>query len=1016
MATKRKASPQKTNEAQKLTQKQMEFSLAVNVNDEATTGFKQLQNINPNKQLKAITPRAGIRQRENIGNPLSSNPVPFTESFNFVPAFTGTYAFGTVTYIVGTTTQVGMTDYVYQSSGFNKLSDVSYYAQAFPATTGNITLRVYQFDPSTNTQGNLIDTSTNTIDISTLYGVPTAYTLIKFNMNSQMLEKDKFYLFDLQSSTATTVNFTAVALNPVPGQSYGVYQQNAPTLPQKFINVQEPIFGCPGYSMSLVAIGSQSNVVPDITAIQVSNQDDVPSFYISSKQLTQSQANLGSLTLAKTDGTVQPMIVDDGLGVVPVPNANIGVGIINPSYYKAGYVAAFYGSKMVGFNHNWGLFYGSQLKNRVKTVQYTSTINTTPNTNTPNTKTVVEKVMDDAHYLMFKRYKQEPTDTSDVIIPILGEVIVDAPTINSFGYTQDWRNAKTHSFLSGVYEYAIEWIDNQGFSYNPGTYDPSSYTTGAISPYQSIHGDNAPGGTGLDLQIGEDVVVYDTTSMQAYNQRGQNTRFIVDCTFNNPTILAQASTSDFRFYLNVSGASYHDNRIAYVNFGGYAISMTIPVPKFPTTHGWSCNIYRRTLSQVDITSIGNDNAQQFPRSQPGSTFVRVGSINTITAGVTTVSFYDNFPTPSGPTFDLDYYIPRAADMEQYKGHLIAIGDPLYPNFIFPSRNPQPDFHLDDAFELAFPPGDTYFTAIATLGDDCFLFSNHGTILLKQTSQEPPYFINKVVSTNLGCICTSKGIVKVGQRLLIPTSEGLKWFDGSSFISAEVKLNNIWNQIDYSQQNWNFRGTDYGYVPAFDIQAIYDPLSKQVFYLMPKVANEPQTIYVLNIQPGQNTMSYVGVGSSEWSTTDNNSNTTSLYYDAFKGTIGCSDGTSVFILDKAQTVDSLNNIGSFGIPIQTIIESLDVDFAEKTQIVSFRVWGNGLIDKLSLYSDRSLVADGVVPSILLDTYGAKGKEIPLNYAAKTYFRWKIESTDPKFVLKGWEVVYKNQGVKSFDDVQ
>jgi hypothetical protein len=111
--------------------------------------------------------------------------------------------------------------------------------------------------------------------------------------------------------------------------------------------------------------------------------------------------------------------------------------------------------------------------------------------------------------------------------------------------------------------------------------------------------------------------------------------------------------------------------------------------------------------------------------------------------------------------------------------------------IFPSRNLQPDFYAGEAFQVAFTAGDTYFNACVTFGNAFYAFSNHGTWRIDFIGGQTP-FILRQVSTKLGCISTSKGIVKIGNKLFIPTIEGLKIFDGENYESAEGTINNVWN--------------------------------------------------------------------------------------------------------------------------------------------------------------------------------------------------------------------------------
>ena len=986
-------------EIQKLDNKNINFGLVKNVNDEVIPGFKTLQNVNPGNIAKSFVQRAGLRQNAKGGtisvtttNNYNANDQSITNEVN------GKYYGALLSPIV---------DYSLSAPGnlYNTMFYAFQVAVPYDMFLLNLKVQIRQTkNPGTLPAGtklkcsiyngvspfgpkqlmpSLVATASVTYDL-TLTNQYT-YSMVEFDFVAPLVELQAGhnYICELEIIKNSisdlpfqNIEFRSIANSDI-GQGIIITSDSA----NKYAKTYQSYTGDPNSYLPWFSVGigiSSNSSVNGITHIQPSNQDSDSRYYISGVQDGVNKSGViknqeGYLNLNTTK-----MIDPASVNGITVLNQYTGQGIINPLDFVSGYPGSFYGFKAVGSFHNWIIALGSQLKNKVPVI-----VQPTPGLYAKSL------IIDNPNYMIAKRYTIPPDPGIETVIPCTADVIQDPVTyvVSTIEFT---NGINLSGIKSGQYEYAIEWIDEQGFSYAPGTYDPATINKNAVS-YKSKYD-------------------YDTTSMKSYVQRNQNTRFMVDLTFNNPSIPNGSSAGMFN-------GNYGD---FIANNNHYSVAFTIPLPKSPTPYGWSCNIYRRRLTQVDDTKYASTiQSEQYPILYPGEPFIKLATFNTLNSALPPViNFTDNFYEPILTTsFDLDLYMPRPADMDEFKGHIIAVGDPIYPNYIWPSRNDEPDFHVQDAFQVAFPAGDTYFNACMTFNDCFYAFSNHGTWQISFIGGQTP-FVLKQISNKLGCISTSKGIVKVGNRLLMPTVEGLKMFDGANFANAEGSINNIWNNIDIKQQDINLGGTPavvVGHVPAYDVTGAYDPSTKQVIYKIPAVGEDPPTIYVLNVENLIKTTfasPFQGTGDGTWQTYDNTLNLIDFYEDPFENAVGCTDGNNLFVYDKTLVYDALTNTGGLKTnDIDSVMESSDIDFGEATIIKSFRIWGNGIVT-LSFYIDRELTTLKILPGETLDLYGAKGLQANLGYKAQ-YFRWKIESTDPNFQFKGVEILYSNKGIKSFD---
>lgn len=978
-----------TQEIQKLTQKNMAFSLIKNVNDEAIPGFINLQNVNPGAIAKSLIQRAGIRQNGIPGQ--TNNGVVGSLSMSGQPASTALYGNGLLPQV----------DYTLSSP--HNLVQTIFYAFSFQCKTNfspailtlNAGLILPFAMPPTATLKCSIYTGASDYTLNqpmgakiadaitpiSIAGLASNLQVLQFHFNAGISFVSKHsYIILLEVINAAGV------LNNMQFQSFNNTNMGVgliyTTTPSGAYVQESAIPACPWFAFDFNV--TAATPMTNIKHAQASNLDASQSYYISGVEDNIAAANgsilnqVGFLNLNSTK-MIDPTIINNIPGLL---NLNTGNGIINPLLFNQGYIGTRYGFKYTGSFHNYFIALGSQLSGKVPVRQ--------------NATTPADKVIDNANGMICKRYTQ-PNGT-DTVIPVTGTVTAPVVSYNIVfaGFLENGVAvpivAANGGLISGQYEYAIEWIDAQGFIYNPGSYDPAenNYIFKTIGGY----GNSA-------------YVNYDTTSINSYVQNNQNTRFMVDITANNPQV-----------------NNAHAGQSGPVGACTYQLQFTIPFPTTPANNinsGWACNIYRRTLTQVNdslkyVSGVVNYALQ----SEIGAGFIKVATVPIIQTGQSYFTFNDSFTTPPlTTTFDDDLYIPRPADMDEFKSHIIAVGDAIYTNYIFPSQNDEPDFHISDAFQVAFPAGDTYFNACYTLNDSFYAFSNHGTWQISFVGGQTP-FILKQISNKLGCISTSKGIVRIGTKLLIPTIEGLKAFDGANYYNAEGALNYVWNNIDTNQTMINLGGNPavmVGHVPAYDITGAYDPSTKQVVYKIPAVNNDPPTIYVLDVASMiKSTFSnpYMPQPDGAWQTFDNALNLIDVFDDPFLNGVGATDGTYLYIYDKTQGYDAPLSTGSVSNgSITSIMESSDIDFSEKTMIKSFRIWGHGNVT-LTFSLDRETGSQKILSNIQLDTYGAKGLMANLNQVCN-YFRWSLDTTDQNFEFRGIEIVYANSGVKEFDTV-
>ncbi len=479
---------------QKLTAKNISFGLVKNVNDEVIPGFKVLQNVNPGNVAKSLIKRAGIRQNGTI-----QTEHGVVESFG-VP-IGANYYFGT-----GLTQQV---NYDYSTQSNIKYS--MYYAFSFNAPTDNymtsleivctrinvntavpagckLNCKIYNGQTDYNNNqvyilGSLVAISSSILDLADLNNDPNYKLGLKFEFNNVKLTAGQGYIFVLEllkndpindpiyNNIMFNVSETQVNnINSV-GLCYSTTTSGASiydgggnflgyaggfnlTTPIVFTNV---LVNYPP-SFNVNTVSAITTIGYDITNIECSNIDIDNTYYVSGMEEDvldykgQTKNRLGNLKV----NNVKMLDPAQGnpLSTSGLLNLYTGVGIINPLDFNQNEIGAEYGFKSVGSYHNYFIPYGNQLKNKVpiKEIVVPGIFNKS-------------FVIDNANGMMFKRYSVNNVET---MIPVTAEVIADPVKVeyqlnttfnNGFSYIVD----NTIALYTGQYEYAIEWIDNQGF-------------------------------------------------------------------------------------------------------------------------------------------------------------------------------------------------------------------------------------------------------------------------------------------------------------------------------------------------------------------------------------------------------------------------------------------------------------------------------------------------------------------------------------------------------------------------
>ena len=946
----------KGSEVQKLTNKQILWSLQQNVNDEGATGFKQLSNVNLHPQSGAVIQRDGLVQSGLLGYKNLGNV--FT-----LPAFAGLPA-APVNYSQFNDDVLGITSpmFIFQSTQTVTVQSITL---MLSRTAGSLppgpwpSIQLREYDPDLQRFGPVVGILNSPAGETILASpTPTPFT------------------FTLQTGSCIIrigITYAIQIVFPVPAY-YGTGNQD--------ITIQMQVGDTAHYSLAGSATFSGKSTVyrignffpvTTITATKVVG-NGIYGFQL--KQIlcptglsadrvfsaTYTPAGLpqDSGILYAYPPSLENTINMTGTGnLLPAVNTVNGFSTaLQPAYL---YPTCYYGHKIVQNVHQFLIGLGSNLPGKNATAQsYQITKRAKGDTGftflTPN--------------VFFNTY---PT-----------AVAFQRGAGGDFAWATASGDAGTY-IREGRYEYAIEYIDKTGYSYETeipdGTIRQVATPNAATTDLNVAGAQNTAALNGLApgaklIKFGELVYGVNITvppPAGPYPGNGWLNYPIVNIyrrvTQNVQEIAGQYSvlyTPDSPFML-VSALNSTPPAAGYVN------NITQP--------GWSWNAASQVWTYADGVKF-------YPATDP-----HPGLIAGATPMVTSTTELSR----------KDYYIPKAVDIDVFNGKLIAVGDPAYQNVIFPARDLISDFYVDDEMIVTFPPGDTYFTAVKVHGMFCYIFSKHGTWLLRQTSTVAPFFYLQQINSKLGCISTSKGIIQAGNILLVPTAEGLQMFDGASYRPIDQKINDIFHAIDYTEHPITTTGSPSittTHIPAFTLEGIYDYKTTNAVWLMPPDNQGNRAIYVYNMDH------------SCWFNFTI-PDVKGIFFDAVDNKVKLITSQYIMSMEPILTQDCLTDGGYTQTPIGVTIETTDIDFQEKTTYKSLRVWGTGTIS-IDVYIDRAATTTIHLDNVVLDTYGAKGIQIGLGWIGN-FYRFKITSSSGPVEIKGYEVLYANQGVKMFDQV-
>ena len=917
MAKKKSAQPTD----QKFTQKNIDFSLVKNVNEESIAGFLQLSDTNPSAVVGSVVSRNGIKQSDILGT-LPGNS-QFVKGFNGdnqpIPTaldFDLFFEYYLTRNPIGAYPLPGFV-VVMDKTGY--LSSVSLQLKINPlmlsTITNTMTLIISEYNINSKSIVESVGVSVNSNNSNTL--TTLAYTAMTWQIQKSatdttapLLSSGKAYLIQIYNTLQLNSRFIELFSVPADVNNFALAQYTQPTLPTVFTQMNL----CPVYDLVLknltgvsILNGNKIGVMPSI--------NDKGYYFSNLRPATGTLPISGGVSL-KQPGTTGELVLFD-----PQLPASTNFDL------NRSFPGAEYGFKILNVGHDFGIGLGSQISNK--------------------------------NYPIFKRIKGLNSAipvVASVIMPIIGYVVAaEAVAYNSETHPD---TKPTSGLFRGDYQYALQWIDKAGHAYMPDG-DKNSImqiSMVGVTPASDASGIDKLNFSVYDVTLTINLPQFPLASLLDFSTLNIYRKSIAQ---TDPTITVPVDPYGGPAHLNVNSDGYIDSTVQLDTF--------------------------KMIKSIDLTSIF---------ITPPSDITWNGTLNQIT-------FKDTARATGSDTFDFDYYIPNPADIEIYKGHVVAIGDTKYPNFIFPSRNFYTDFYLTDIYSVVFPEGDYYFTAIKNLNDETYIFSSHGTWRFRQTSSTSPYFQIQQVSNKLGCITTSKGIVKNERLLLVPTAEGLRWFDGYNFIPTDDNFNNIWNQIDISPKQVNIgAGVIVDHIPAFEIEGIYDQTSKNIIYLMPTKDNPNiRDIFVINAK------------SHKWESYTNTFGAISLFNMPFANTSGVLTSSYIYEFDRVLRQDFLNDTGQVGVNIATVCETTNIDFAEKTLFKIIRLWGLGLIN-LDVYFDRETIPTSSFTNILLTNSGV---EFPLGWKGN-YFRFKITCLDStQFEFRAFEIIYNNQGIKKFDQI-
>lgn len=353
-----------------------------------------------------------------------------------------------------------------------------------------------------------------------------------------------------------------------------------------------------------------------------------------------------------------------------------------------------------------------------------------------------------------------------------------------------------------------------------------------------------------------------------------------------------------------------------------------------------------------------------------------------------------------------FVIPKTAYVVIYNGRTFALGDVEYPNYVYFTDTSYTDFKADNNFILDIPADDPCLVCGAVLGNSLYVFSQHSTWRITETSTNLPYYtVEKVRGMEgIGCIAPKTLINSFG-RLFFLSSEGFIEFNGSTYKILSTPIDDKIKELNQNYYDSTGKLVLYPRNKAvtfapYNANATYDADTQSIYLSLPLTETEVYRYFIkADLWDKIEVPNYVG------------------FVKGLEGKLAYfTNGSLGLKLTDTGTGKDIDIENTFGSAVYTDInctlESIDIPFPDRTLFSSLVIYGTGTID-LWVYNNRS---DTARVTKLSKTLSENGTEIPLNIQGEE-IRYKIENVSlTEFSIKKVVLVYKSNGKKAKGDIE
>lgn len=326
--------------------------------------------------------------------------------------------------------------------------------------------------------------------------------------------------------------------------------------------------------------------------------------------------------------------------------------------------------------------------------------------------------------------------------------------------------------------------------------------------------------------------------------------------------------------------------------------------------------------------------------------------------------------------DNDLYVPTPTWMFDYNGRVFAVGDYAYKNTLFFTKDWDTDFLSDNSTILPIPIGDKMLTCGTEHGASAYVFSESSTTRVTETSTELPYYKVESVEgmTGIGCV-SPKTLVKIFGRLFFLSKQGMIMFDGSSYQVISNDIDDIIKDnvaFKYVNESGN-EVTDVDTQPCFYIpyhaDAIYSNADRAIYLAIPTTESVYQPVYRI--------FKY-NIRLSKWS------EVILPNFRSFVREQGIAENIKylgedgyIRVVGNGTQLDSYSPQVS-GIPINSVVESHDIDLGTESIVKYITLVGEGLVN-IEIFTRK----EATTPDVTLNDYTltTEDTDIPLNLSCR-----------------------------------